>query len=71
MPRTLKSSKFFLYSAKKSGHQKGKMLLGVNHNHKGGTDNINLQDLIDFLGAHNIDPSKVELLPMFMTTVKV
>jgi hypothetical protein len=71
MPRTQKSSKFFLYTAKKSGHHKGKMLLGTNHEYEGGQENITLQDLIDFLKENKIEPTRVELPGHFITTAKV
>lgn len=34
-------------------------MLGVNHNFEGDPDNVNLQDLIDFLKKNEIDPARV------------
>jgi hypothetical protein len=70
MPRTPKSSKFFLYVPAKSGWRKGEKLLGVNHSYEGGTENLSLQDLIDFLKEKNINASDVKLNSGFMTTAK-
>jgi hypothetical protein len=70
MSRRLKSSKFFLYAPFRSGWRKGERLLGVNYLYEGGTENLNLQDLIDFLKEENIDPSVVRLNSSFTTTAK-
>jgi hypothetical protein len=67
MPRPKKTDKFFFYSPKKSGYSRGKMLVGVNHRYEGGTDNLNLQDLIDFLKENEIDPSNVKVHASFST----
>ena len=71
MPRTLKSSPFFLYAAKKSGYWKNKMLLGINHGYEGGSENISVTDLVDFLKKNNIDPSEVKLENNFMVRIVV
>lgn len=71
MPRTIKQDMFFLYDAQKSGRSKNKMLLGINNDYEGGTDNISLQDLINFLQEKNIDSSMVQLPNGFTTYVKV
>lgn len=61
MPRPKKTDKFFFYTAKKTGFFKNKRLIGVNHLQEGGSDNLNLQDLIDFVKENDIDPSKVKI----------
>ena len=70
MPRTLKSSKFF-YTAKKSGYNKGKMLLGVNCFCETGVGDLTLQDLLDFLTTNKIEPTEVEFPGGLITTAKV
>jgi hypothetical protein len=71
MPRRSKSSKFFIYAPKKSGHLKGKMLLGVNGMYEGGTDSLTIQDLVDFLQEQGIPLSTVELPEYFMSVARV
>lgn len=66
-----KTDKFYLYAAKKSGYYKGKRLLGVNHSYEGGTENLTLQDLIEFLRERNIYLSAVVLPSSFITVAKV
>ena len=66
-----KTEKFFIYAAKKSGRNKGKRLLGVNHLYEGGTDSLTLQDLVDFLKEKDIDLSTVKLPESFITVAKV
>jgi hypothetical protein len=66
-----KAEKFFIYAAKKSGHYKGKRLLGVNHSYEGGADNLTLEDLVEFLKGKNIDLSSVALPSSFTTVAKV
>jgi hypothetical protein len=61
MPRAKKGDKFFLHSKAKSGHRKGKYLLGSR------SDKATLQELLDFLKKHNIQPSQVEIMPNFIT----
>jgi len=61
MPRPKITDKFFVYNARKSGFCKNKMLIGVNHMYGGKTDNLYLQDLIDFLKEKEIDPSTVKI----------
>jgi hypothetical protein len=68
MPRGLKTDKFYIYAAKKSGQRKDKMLLGVNGNDE---DNVTLQDLLDFLGEKNISPAKVVIHFGFTTYINV
>jgi hypothetical protein len=70
MPRTLRSAKFFFYSPRKKGRDKGKALMGINPLYEGGTENITLKDLNDFLKEKNIDPAKVPLYN-FIVKVKV
>lgn len=71
MPRALKSDKFFMYNARKKGYWKNKILIGVNHLYEGGTNNLSLQDLIDFLKEKNIETSSVPLNSSFSVTVPV
>jgi len=65
-----KSSKFFLYAAKKSGYYKGKRLLGINHAYEGGVDSLTVKDLVDFLKDEKIELSNVALPGGFITTAK-
>ncbi|MFA6536048.1 MAG: hypothetical protein WCT25_01290 [Candidatus Paceibacterota bacterium] len=65
MPRALKTDRFFLQKAARSGKNKDKLLVGVHSSHK----DITLQNLLDFLEANQIDPSQVELKFGFVTTV--
>jgi len=71
MPRTLKSSPFYLYAPKKSGYWKNKMLLGVNHGYEGGFENISVTDLVDFLKKNNINPSEVKIGSHFSVQIEV
>ena len=71
MPRALSTDKFFHYAPKKSGSRKGRILLGVNHAYAGNKEDISLPDLLDYLGKHNIDPSKVKVPQGYITTIKV
>ena len=66
-----KTDKFFIYAAGRSGYYKGKRLMGVNHLYEGGTENLTLQDLIEFLREKNINPSTVVIPSSFMTVAKV
>lgn len=70
MPRTLKTDKFFMYNAKKSGYWKNKILLGVNHVYVKGNKDVSLQDLFDFLKEKNIDPLRVKLNDSFSIIVE-
>lgn len=70
MPRALKTDKFFFYTAKKSGHWKGKIMIGVNGLYEGGINNISIQDLIDFLAKNEINPSNVEINNSFIVYAK-
>ena len=70
MPRATKKDKFFIYTAEKSGNFKNKMLLGVNHFYEGDVENINLQDLLDFIKEKNIDPSRVHISSSFSSYAK-
>ena len=65
MPRPKKTDKFFFYTAKKSGFHKNKKLIGVNHFHEESGNNLNLQDLINFVKENDIDPSKVKIHSSF------
>jgi len=65
MPRPKKTDKFFFYTAKQAGFFKNKRLIGVNYSQEGGPDNLNLQDLIDFVKENDIDPSKVKIHSSF------
>lgn len=69
MPRK-KSEKFFIYAAKKSGRYKGKRLLGVNGAYEGGTEDLTIQDLVDFLRGEKIELTKVALPSSFATVAK-
>jgi hypothetical protein len=69
MSCTKKADKFFIYAAKKYGHFKGKRLLGIKHTYKEGSENLTLQDLLDFLKDKDIEPSTVEFPDNFITTV--
>ena len=66
MPRALKSDKFFIYAAKKSGYWKGKRMLGVNDSYEGEA-RLTVQDLVDFLKDEEIELSKVVLSDSFIT----
>lgn len=66
-----KKEKFFIYAAKKSGDYKGKRLLGVNHFYEGGTENITLRDLVEFLKEKNIELSTVVLPAAFTAVAKL
>lgn len=66
MPRALKSDKFFIYAPTKVGYGKGTRLMGVNHLYKG---SINLQDLLDFLKKHEIDPARVPVSTNFIVNI--
>jgi len=65
MPRVLKSDKFFIYAAEKSGYWKGKRLLGINHSYDGEA-HFTIQDLVDFLKDKKIELSKVLLSDSFI-----
>jgi len=47
------------------------MLLGINHGYEGGSENISVTDLVDFLKKNNIDPSEVKLENNFMVRIVV
>lgn len=68
MPRSTKKDKFFYLNPAKKGWRKGKILMGINPNYEGDVDNLTVQDLVDFLKEKNIDPVKVSLPSIFMTT---
>lgn len=72
MPRTKNTDKFFIYDPKKSGFYKNKRLLGVNFSYKGDKNNINLQDLFDFLKEQGVDLATIKLGPgsMFISELK-
>ena len=70
MPRALRSDKFFVYTAQKSGCFKKKMLLGINSSYKGGAEDISLQDLIDFLEEKKIGISSVKVPAGFITVAQ-
>lgn len=61
MPRANSTDKFYIYAPQRSGRAKGKRLIGVNHRHSGGVDNITLEDLLNFLHKHEIEPSRVSI----------
>lgn len=65
-----KADKFFIYAPAKRGRNKGKRLLGVNATYEGGTANLTLQDLAEFLKAKNIELSAVVLPLSFITYAK-
>ena len=71
MPRATKREMFSILNAKKSGYWKNKMLLSVNGTYEGGTDNLSLQDLLNFLKEKGVDPAKVALHSNFITYIKV
>ena len=65
MPRALKSDKFMIYAAAKSGPRKGQRFIGVNS----GTPT--LQEFVDFLKEQNIALSEVPLHRSFVVyTIK-
>jgi hypothetical protein len=69
MPHSGKKDKFFIYAVERKGRYKGTRLMGTNHLYEGGEGNITVQDLIDFLNKHGINPSRVPLRS-FTTRVK-
>jgi hypothetical protein len=70
MPRALKTDKFFVYATAKKGHGRGKRLMGANHTHPEGGNNLTVQDLLDFLAIHRIPASDVQLPKGFITYAK-
>lgn len=66
MAETQNSSKFFIQKSRKKGLFKGRCLMGISD----ATENVSLQDLLDFLAEKKIDPSKVELFANFMAKAK-
>lgn len=71
MPRALKTDKFYLYAAGRSGYWRDKRLLGVNPTHEGGTEGLTVQDLLDFLKEKGVSPSTVVLPSAFITHVRL
>ena len=69
MPRAARTDKFYMHAPPKKGREKGKSLIGINHNYVGGVDAITLQDLLDFLKEHDIDPVRVNLPSHYTTLV--
>jgi hypothetical protein len=65
MPRALKTDKFYIYAAKKSGHRKNMRLLGAK------SEDLTIQDLLDFLSEKSLSPSEVILPNNFVTYAKV
>jgi hypothetical protein len=70
MSQRSKTSKFFIYAAAKSGYLKDRRLLGVNNLRKASTDDITLEDLLDFLKEKGVSPSQVKIDNGFITTAK-
>jgi hypothetical protein len=70
MPRK-KTDKFYLYRVQKSGPYRGRRLLGINQSFEGDTENLTLQDLLQFLEERQIELSTVLLPPGFRTVAKV
>jgi len=68
MANRRKESRFFIYAKEKSGRYKGKRRMGVNHLFVGGTENLTIKDLIDFLEEKDIKPDEVKLPSTFTTT---
>jgi hypothetical protein len=68
MPIASKNDKFFYYKPSTKGWRKGKGLIGLNLKYEGNIEDLNFQDLIDFLKEKNIDPKKVLLSSNFTTT---
>ena len=71
MPRALKSEKFYLHAPGKSGFYRGKRLLGINSSYEGKTDNLTIQDLVDFLKEKEVKLSEVILPSGFITVAMV
>ncbi len=64
-----KDKKFVIYAAKRYGRHKGERFMLINDFYEGGTENITVEDLINFLKEHDIDPKRVPLRN-FMAYVK-
>ncbi|MES2994701.1 MAG: hypothetical protein V4681_01545 [Patescibacteria group bacterium] len=69
MPRARSTDKFYIRAPLKSGSAKGKRALGTNPGFHGNRDSITLQDLLNFLHKHGIDPSQVSIPRGYMTLV--
>jgi hypothetical protein len=69
MPRASKNDKFFYQAPKKTGAQKGQVLLATNVRCRKDEGKATLQEFYDFVKEIGIDPAKVEL-PSFALWVK-
>lgn len=64
MPRAKETDKFFIYATETGGPNKGTRLLGSN------SGSINVQDLLDFLKKHGVEPRDVPLHKFTTRTTK-
>lgn len=71
MPLAKRTDKFKILNPQRSGPWKNRAFLAVNCLYNGGTENISIQDLIDYLKEKDIDPSSVKVDKSFRTYVQL
>ncbi|PCI20163.1 hypothetical protein COB64_02530 [Candidatus Wolfebacteria bacterium] len=77
MPPTKRIDKFYHYESAHCPALKNKILIGINSYYEdkskpsGKQRNPSIQDLLEYLRKHKLDPSKVEIAGTFFAIVRI